>query len=146
MAIAPLPDWEDLDALTKTRPPLRLLSSPGESSRAVDPGPGGPENGRRPPTCRTWSEGRRRRLRRTGLAVLFLGLLGGLAIPVSALAGTSGPTLAPGEIYTVHPGDTLASIALRLDPSAAQEARLVGEMSAQTGSRTVVVGERIVLP
>ncbi len=146
MAIAPLPDWEDLDALTETRPPLRLLPSPGGSSRAVDPGPCAPTAGRMRPTRRSWSNARRKRLRRTGLALLFVGLLGGLAAPVSSLAGTSTPALVRGEIYTVHPGDTLASIALRLDPSAAQEPRLVAEMSAQTGSPTVVVGEHIVLP
>src|SRR5579862_2760598 len=33
MAIAPLPDPERLDALTATRPPLRLLPSPGGRSR-----------------------------------------------------------------------------------------------------------------
>jgi hypothetical protein len=146
MAIAPLPDWEDLDALTETRPPLRLLPSPGGSSRAVDPGPCARSAGRVPPARRPWPEARRRRLRRTGLALLLLGLLGGLAAPVSALAGTNTPTLVPGEIYIAHPGDTLASIAFRLDPSATQDARLVAEMSAQTGSHTVVVGEHIVLP
>ncbi len=145
MAIAPLPDWELLDALTETRPPLRLLSSPGESGRAAQPGfetiPVTAPRRARPP----WSEVRRARLRRTGLAVLFVGLLGGLAVPVSALAGTRTPKLVPGEIYTVHPGDSLTSIAQRLDPSA-QPGPLVAQMASQTGATTVVVGERIVLP
>jgi hypothetical protein len=145
MAIAPLPDWELLDVLTETRPPLRLLSSPGESSRAVEPGSHAVAAMAVPAPRRPWSEARRARLRRTGLAVLFVGLLGGLTVPVSALAGTSTPKLVPGEIYTVHPGDSLTSIAQRVDPSA-QPGPLVAQMASETGSTTVVVGERIVLP
>ncbi len=144
MAIAPLPDWEDLDALTDTRPALRLLSSPGESSRATDPGLRASPPARHGTARRNWSPVRRARLRRTALVALLLGLLGGLAVPVGALAGTSTPQLVAGEIYTVRPGDSLASIAGHLDPS--RPGPLVAEMAAQTGAHSVVVGERIVLP
>jgi nucleoid-associated protein YgaU len=148
MAIAPLPDRELLDALTAPRPPLRLLSNPGESRRAADPGAhfasalpaGRPQPG--------WSAARRARLRRTGLFVLVIGLLGALAVPVSALAGTGATTtatLTQGSTYVVQPGDTLWSIATRLDPTGDPRS-IVGQLASETGSDTVVVGEHIRLP
>ncbi len=144
MAIAPLPGWEDLDALTDTGPALRLVPIPGGNSRAADPGAqvvAGPPGA---PASLALSPARRARLRRTALVAVLLGLLGGLAVPVAALAGTTTPRLVAGEIYTVRSGDTLASIAGRLDPS--RPGPLLAEMVAQTGSSTVVVGEHIVLP
>jgi hypothetical protein len=144
MAIAPLPDRELLDALTATRPPLRLLSNPGESGRAADRVPGVRTEA---PARPAWSATRRTRLRRTGLFVLGLGLLGALAVPVSALAGTGGApaaSLTPGSTYTVAPGDTLSSIASRLDPTDPRS--IVGRLAAETGSDSVVVGEQIRLP
>jgi uncharacterized protein YjeT (DUF2065 family) len=145
MAIAALPDRELLDALTVTRPPLRLLSYPGEGGRAAD----------RVPQVRTdtwarhgWSATRRARLRRTGLFVLAAGLVGALSVPMSALAGTGGApaaSLTQGSTYTVRPGDTLWSIALRLDPTGDPRS-IVGQLAAETGSDTVVVGEQIRLP
>ena len=147
MAIAPLPDRELLDALTATRPPLRLLSHPGEGGRAADRvrdiGPVGPAH-----HSRRWSAARRARLRRTGLFVLLAGLLGVLSVPVSALAGTGAApvaSLTQGSTYTVRPGDTLWSIAIRLDPTGNPRS-LVGQLAAETGSDTVVAGEHIVLP
>jgi len=145
MAIAPLPDCDLLDALTATRPPLRLLSNPGESGRAADRVPSARTEAR---TRSAWSAARRARLRRTGLFVLGLGLVGALAVPVSALAGTgSAPTasLTPGSTYTVRPGDTLWSIASRLDPTG-DPRTIVGRLAAETGSDAVVVGEQIRLP
>jgi hypothetical protein len=47
--------------------------------------------------------------------------------------------------YTVRPGDTLWTIAERVDPSA-DPRPLVARLAAQTGSDNVVPGERIVLP
>jgi hypothetical protein len=145
MAIAPLPDRELLDALTATRPPLRLLSNPGEGGRAADRVVPVRTD---PSARRAWSATRRARLRRTGLFVLGLSLLGALSVPVSALAGTgSAPvaSLTPGSTYTVAPGDTLWSIASRLNPGGDPRS-IVARLAAETGSDTVVVGEQIRLP
>ncbi len=90
------------------------------------------------------------RRRRALLAVMGL-LLVGLALPLggtggrshptgSALAGTSGTVG-----YTVQPGDSLWSIAQRVDPTA-DPRPLVAKLAMQTGSEHVVPGERIVLP
>ena len=147
MAIAPLPDRELLDALTATRPPLRLLSHPGEGGRAADRVRDIRLVGRAH-YSRHWSSVRRARLRRTGLFVLLAGLLGALSVPVSALAGTGAApatSLIQGSTYTVRPGDTLWSIAIRLDPTGNPRS-LVGQLAAETGSDTVVAGEHIVLP
>ena len=48
-------------------------------------------------------------------------------------------------VYTVHPGDSLWSIAERLEPAADPRA-LVAKLTAQTGSDIVTPGERILLP
>ena len=142
MAIAPLPDPELLDALTATRPPLRLLSFPGDGVGADDqvallPRPSGVVPDRH-----------RLRIGRAAVALVAAGLLAGLALPVRDLAGTNpnpNPEFRAGATYVVRSGDTLASIARRLDPAADQHA-LVAEMARETGSQTVVAGEHIVLP
>lgn len=147
MAIAPLPDRELLDALTATRPPLRLLSNPGEGGRAADRVRVRPA-GRALRSRHGWSVARRARLRRTGLFVLLVAMLGTLSVPVSVLAGTGGaptPSLLHGSTYTVRPGDTLRSIAARLDPTGNPRS-IVGQLAAETGSDTVVAGEHIALP
>jgi hypothetical protein len=148
MAIAPLPDRELLDALTATRPPLRLLSIPGEGGRAADRGADIPRSDRVGAPRQRWSVGRRARLRRTAMFVVLAGLVGALAVPVSALAGTGAapsPSLAQGSTYIVQPGDTLWSIATRLDPTGDPRS-MIGRLAAETGSETVVVGEHIRLP
>jgi nucleoid-associated protein YgaU len=141
MAIAPLPDPEVLDALTATRPALRLLRSPGEAVGAADPVV--PEarparwGGTSPPA----------RLHRRALVLLAGGLLAALAVPVAALAGTTGTagsTPIAGTTYVVKPGDTLWSIAAKVDP--ANPGRLVATMTAETGSASVAPGEHLVVP
>ena len=103
---------------------------------------------RRPGTRRRTSPAVRRR---RGLLAGIVVLLVALALPLSgtgghshatgsALAGTSGPVA-----YTVQPGDTLWTIAERVDPGA-DPRPLVARLAAQTGSDTVVPGERITLP
>jgi hypothetical protein len=78
-------------------------------------------------------------------------LLVGLALPLSGTGGNShatGSALAETGApvsYTVRPGDTLWTIAERVDPSA-DPRPIVAQLSAQTGSDTVVPGERIILP
>lgn len=90
------------------------------------------------------------RRRRTLLAVMTV-LLVALALPLSGTGGYShatGSALAETGrpvVYTVRPGDSLWSIATRVDPSA-DPRPLVARLAAQTGSETVVPGERIVLP
>jgi hypothetical protein len=90
------------------------------------------------------------RRRRTVLAVAVLCILG-LALP---LGGTGGRSHAPGSAsagtlhpveYTVQPGDSLWSIAARVDPSG-DPRPLVAEMASQLGSDTVQPGERITVP
>jgi nucleoid-associated protein YgaU len=89
--------------------------------------------------------------RRRALLAGTVALLIALALPLSgtgghshaagsALAGNVGPVA-----YTVQPGDTLWTIAERVDPSA-DPRPLVAKLAAQTGSDTVVPGEHITLP
>lgn len=90
---------------------------------------------------------RRRRALLAAIALLLIALAlplsgtGGYSHPAgSALAESRGPV-----VYTVHPGDSLWSIAERLEP-AADPRPLVAKLAAQTGSETVTPGERILLP
>jgi hypothetical protein len=94
------------------------------------------------------------RRRRAAAIALVVGLLVLLALPVSALGGrpitATPPALSAGSpghgvVYVVQPGDTLWSIASRLEGSG-NPRPLVEELSAQLGSGTVFPGERIVLP
>ena len=144
--------WDDVG------PGLRLVSTDTARARPHDgegwdtPDPWAPPisvvPGRRPRARRRVSPAVRRR--RVLLALMGL-LLVGLALPLS---GTGGHSHATGSAlaetgspvtYTVRPGDTLWTIAERVDPSA-DPRPLVARLSAQTGSDTVVPGERILLP
>jgi len=96
---------------------------------------------------RTTPEVRRRRALLAVVALLLVGLAlplggtGGRSHPTgSVLAGTGGPLE-----YTVQPGDSLWSIAHRVDP-AADPRPLVAELARRTGSEVVVPGQRISLP
>jgi hypothetical protein len=90
------------------------------------------------------------RRRRTILAVMAL-LLIGLALPMGGAGGHSHATgsalseSASPFVYTVQPGDTLWTIAERVQPSG-DPRPLVAKLAAQTGSETVVPGEQITLP
>jgi hypothetical protein len=90
------------------------------------------------------------RRRRTLVATIGL-LLIALALPLSGTGGRSHATgSAPVEIvaktvYTVQPGDTLWSIAQRVQPSA-DPRPLVAELAKETGSNAVIPGERITIP
>jgi LysM domain len=89
------------------------------------------------------------RRRRTLLVVMGV-LLGVLALPLSGTGGHSHPIgsalpVAGPITYVVQPGDSLWSIAERVDPSG-DPRPLMARLALQTGSDTVVPGERVVLP
>jgi len=52
--------------------------------------------------------------------------------------------LAPGSVYVVQPGDTVRTIAARVNP--AELAVITREIAATIGSSTVVPGEHITIP
>jgi hypothetical protein len=161
MAIAPLPDPWLIEVAAPTRPELRLVRFDPELwdndellldqadrslERRSDPslvdGPVGTRrSGASPAVLR----------RRLAAVALLVALVVGLALPVSALGGkplsdgaASAPLVAQ-TFYTVRPGDTLWSIATRLDPSG-DPRPLMTQLAPETGSDTVLVGERIWLP
>jgi nucleoid-associated protein YgaU len=93
------------------------------------------------------------RRRRFVLGTVAAGLLAALALPWSGTGGslaTPGPALAGETVaahssYVVRPGDTLWSIAVRLDPTG-DPRPAVAQLETQVGSDTVVPGESLVLP
>ncbi len=78
-------------------------------------------------------------------------LVVGLALPLGGSGGRShptGPVLAETGhtlVYTVQPGDTVWSIAQRVNPTA-DPRPLVAQIEGQTGSDTVRPGQHIKLP
>jgi LysM repeat protein len=76
------------------------------------------------------------------LALPWSGTGGTLATPGSALAGE---TIAAHKAYVVQPGDTLWSIAVRLDPTG-DPRPLVAKLAAQNGGVDIVPGEQLTLP
>lgn len=156
----PFPDLPAVDRAPSSDggPGLRLVpddaarARPGDGAGWDTPGPSAPPfsvvPGHRTGTRRRVSPAVRRR--RALLALMGL-LLVALALPLSGTGGDSHAAgSAPAETgapvaYTVRPGDTLWTIAERVDPSA-DPRPLVARLSAQTGSDTVVPGERIILP
>ena len=87
------------------------------------------------------------------LGTVAVALLAALALPLSGTGGrplaTSGPalagTIAPHTSYIVQPGDTLWSIALRVDPGG-DPRPVVARLEAQVGGDVVHPGERVVVP
>lgn len=96
-----------------------------------------------------------RGLRRLLPGVATLAVLGSLWFGVGALATTAHGTpivrlpgsvpVAGGYAYTVQPGDTLWSIASRLEPGA-DPRPLVDRLQAELHGRPLLPGERLVLP
>jgi len=86
------------------------------------------------------------RRRRVVLAMVVVGLLVLLALPVRILGGSTLAQAAPahGQQYIVEAGDTLASIAVRADP--AHAASLTEQLAREVGSTVVVPGEHLFIP
>ena len=94
------------------------------------------------------------RRRRLVLGAAVVGMLVALALPWGGAGGhtlaTPGPVLAGATVthhadYIVQPGDTMWSIAQRLDPGADPRV-VVAQLQAQVGSDTLQAGERLRLP
>ncbi len=161
MAIAPLPQVEELERFREATtnwptPHLRIVADPRDrEAEAFAPAP------------RTWKTGRdvterrharalvQRRRRRLAAGVALGVVVVMLALPLRALGTvtvsgqqTPGGTpagLIDGSVYVVQSGDTLSSIAHRINPGADQGA-LVAKMAHEVGSNEVVPGEHVVLP
>ena len=142
-----------------SRPPAGRGAGPGDLRLVGETGAALPDDDRpglaRPPRQsadvvslpgRVPTEVRRRRT----LLVVMGVMLGVLALPLSGTGGHSHPigSAQPdaGPItYVVQPGDSLWSIAQRVDPSG-DPRPLMTRLASQIGSDTVVPGERVVLP
>lgn len=152
----------EADAVPLTQPvPLTDPDAWGGGSEWVDGDPGAPAHHRRAsgrsvrPVRRTPSSAVRRRRRRLLLGATAVGLVTALALPLTGLAGrpagrhpaagASQAAATGATVYVVRPGDTLWSIASRFD--AGGDPRPLAEaMARETGSATVVPGERITIP
>ncbi|MDA8184200.1 MAG: LysM peptidoglycan-binding domain-containing protein [Actinomycetota bacterium] len=93
---------------------------------------------------------RRRRIGRLCCALAAVAMLSLLALPAGpararGLAPGAGGRLSAGAAYVVRPGDTLWSIALRVDPSG-DPRPLVADMAREVGGDTIFPGQRLVLP
>jgi hypothetical protein len=84
--------------------------------------------------------------RRMILGLVVVGLLLLLALPIRALGGNAIAGSAPvaGQVYVVQHGDTLTSIAQRVEPD--HVASLVQRLAGEAGSSTIVPGEHLLIP
>ena len=84
--------------------------------------------------------------RRMVLGLVVVGLLVLLALPLRGIGGSpiAGSAPAAGQEYVVQNGDTLTSIAQRVDPG--HVAGLAQRLAAEAGSSTIVPGEHLLIP
>jgi hypothetical protein len=94
------------------------------------------------------------RRRRVVLGTLAAAMLAALALPWSGTGGhplatpgsaQAGATIAHHARYVVSPGDTLWSIAQRLDPTG-DPRPVAAQLEAQVGGDVITPGERLLLP
>lgn len=93
---------------------------------------------------------RRRRIGRLCCALAAVVMLSLLALPAGpararGIGPGAGGRLSAGAAYVVRPGDTLWSIASRVDPSG-DPRPLVADMAREVGGDTIFPGQRLVLP
>jgi LysM domain len=97
---------------------------------------------------------RRRRLHVLGVTLATIGLAALLWFGTSAMASQSQARLqvlpgsvktAHGYLYRVQPGDTVWSIATRLDPSG-DPRQLVGQIESEIGGTNLQVGTQVLVP
>ena len=165
MAIAPLPQQEELALFEMPwpKPVLRVASTPalevdGMAEGAAD-GPWASISELFPSGSEQAQSARHRaatyRRRRLVLLAVVVGVVLSLALPLKSLgavttSGVATPSGTPaglgeGTPYVVQAGDTLASIARAINPSANQ-GQLINQMRAEVGSSVVVPGEHLILP
>ncbi|HEY5274706.1 MAG TPA: LysM domain-containing protein [Acidimicrobiales bacterium] len=142
-APAPLPDEEVVDAPIT---PLRRTDAPREIERR--------DVARRASERRRAAKLRRRRVHLLGVAATSVALASALWIGTSAMASQSQDRLqvlpgsakvAHGYLYTVQAGDTVWSIATRLDP-AGDPRPIADQIETEIGGTNVQVGTQVLVP
>ncbi len=128
-------------ATVQRRPHLHVVPAPRSGSRGAASGP---------PVTALLAVGLLLVLVVGGVLALGRGAFAGLAPAPPAAAAASGASTgaaapAAAEAVVVRPGDTLWSIARRLQPTGDVRG-LVDALVAANGSTTVVAGDRVVLP
>jgi hypothetical protein len=158
MAIAALPQIDELEEreVPWSRPALRLVRDPWpELDLEEQSAPFAPRQGRDVAERRQLRLERRTRRRRVSVAValgmtalllvLPLRALGTVTVSGQQTPGGTPAGLMDGFTYVVQPGDSLASIAHRIN-SSGDQAAMIAAMAKEVGSTVVVPGEHLVLP